>query len=342
MKKRVLVTGGTGFIGSHTVVELIDSGFEPLILDNLENSDKRVLDGIEEITGYRAAFYQVDLRDHKELKKFFRENGRIDAVIHFAAYKAVGESVEQPLKYYSNNIASLVNLLEAMQNDNIKHLVFSSSCTLYGEPDSLPVDENSPVKRPTSPYGNTKKISEEILEEVAAAFDLHCITLRYFNPVGAHHSGRIGELPIGVPNNLVPFITQAAAGLHKEVVVHGGDYPTPDGTCIRDFIHVVDLARAHIIALQRLLDGKNQSSPEVFNLGTGRGYSVLEVIKSFERATGQKLNYRIGPRRPGDVMQIYSDTKKANDVLGWEAKEDLDSMMITAWNWQKNIPKYFY
>jgi UDP-glucose 4-epimerase len=341
MKKRILVTGGTGFIGSHTVVELINSGYEPLVLDNLENSDPRVLGGIADITGTKPAFFQLDLRDKNAVKNFFDANLPIHAVIHFAAYKAVGESVAEPLKYYDNNISSLVHLLEEMQAHDIKPFVFSSSCTLYGEPDSLPVDENSPVKRPTSPYGNTKKVSEEILEEAAPATGLQSITLRYFNPVGAHHSGRLGELPIGVPNNLVPFITQTAAGLHKEVVVHGGDYPTPDGSCIRDYIHVVDLAKAHVIALERLLANKNLSSPEVFNLGTGRGHSVLEVIQAFERSTGQKLRYRIGPRRPGDVIQIYSDTKKANEVLGWFAKEDLDSMMRTAWNWQLNIPKYF-
>lgn len=341
MKKRILVTGGTGFIGSHTVVELIQAGYETVILDNLENSYAGIVGGIAEITGARPAFFQADLRDHKAVKAFFDEAGPINAVIHFAAYKAVGESVAEPLKYYDNNISSHVHLLQEMLAHGIEFLVFSSSCSVYGEPDHPMVSESSPIKRPVSPYGNTKKICEEILQEVAAISDLQSISLRYFNPAGAHESGRIGELPIGKPNNLVPILAQVAAGVQKEVVVFGNDYPTKDGSCVRDYIHVVDVAKAHVLALGRVLAGKNLSSPEVFNLGAGEGYTVLEIIKAFEQATGQKINYRIGPRRTGDVAAVYSDSKKANEVLGWKVEEDLDSIMRSAWKWQQNVGRYF-
>lgn len=336
MIARILVTGGTGFIGSHTVVELQQKGYEVVIIDDLSNSSADVLDSIEQITGIRPGFEHFDLCDRNKLKDFFAKNSDIKAVIHFAAKKAVGESVEKPLAYYRNNLLSFLNLLECMLENNVKHFVFSSSCTVYGEPDYLPVDENAQIKKAESPYGNTKQICEEILEETIAANNenLEGIALRYFNPIGAHESGLIGELPLGVPNNLVPFITQTAIGKRDKLKVFGDDYETPDGTCIRDYIHVVDLAKAHVVALERMLNLRIQAPFEVFNLGTGNGYSVLEVVKTFEKVSGQKLNYEIAPRRDGDITQVYADTSFANHELGWKAERGLEQMLETAWKWE--------
>ncbi len=338
MKKKVLITGGTGFIGSHTAVEFINEGYEVLIIDNLSNSQIEVLDGIEKITGTKSAFANFDLADKQKTENFFKKHKNIDAIIHFAAYKAVGESVEQPLKYYQNNLVSLMNLLEMMDKSHSTSFVFSSSCTVYGEPDELPVKESTPVKPAISPYGNTKQIAEEIIRDyMNVKPNLKSIALRYFNPVGAHESAEIGELPIGVPANLVPFITQTAIGIRKQLSVFGHDYNTPDGTAIRDYIHVVDLAKAHVVATERLLNNKNKKNYEIFNIGTGKGFSVLEVIKSFEKVSGQKLNYKIVERRAGDVEQVYADTTFANQELGWKAEKSLDEMMLSAWNWEKKL-----
>lgn len=341
MAKRILVTGGTGFIGSHTAVELQKAGYEVVIIDNLNNSFKEVLNGIEKITGTKPEFEQIDLTDKKRLSDFFKKQKKFNGVIHFAAHKAVGESVQEPLKYYYNNLVSLTNLLEVMLETGTQNFVFSSSSTVYGQPDHLPVTESSPVQQPESPYGNTKKISEEVIEDTVKAKGLKAVALRYFNPIGAHASGNIGELPLGIPNNLIPYITQTAIGKREVLTVHGDDYPTPDGTCIRDYIHVVDLAKAHVKALARMEEGRNKNNFEVFNVGTGRGYSVMEVIKAFEAASGKKLNYKIGPRRAGDVIQIYADTSLANKELNWHAEEGLHSMVSSAWNWQLNIEKLF-
>ncbi len=336
IKNLVLVTGGTGYIGSHTVVELMDAGYNVLIVDNLSNSKIEVLDGIEKITGRRPFFEEIDLTRTKRVNTLFDTYPEIGAVIHFAAYKAVGESVEFPLKYYYNNITSLINLLENMIRRSLAPMVFSSSCTVYGEPDELPVTEQAPVKKANSPYGNTKQISEEILRDTVHVHDfLKIISLRYFNPIGAHPSALIGELPLGVPNNLVPFITQTALGLRKEMRVFGDDYNTPDGSAVRDYINVVDLARAHVVAIRRLLENKNKNPYEVFNLGTGKGNSVLEVIRTFEKATGVKVNYKIAPRRAGDVEQVFADTTFANTELGWEAEKGLEETLLSAWNWEK-------
>lgn len=331
------MTGGTGYIGSHTVVELQNSGYEVLIIDNLSNSDSGVVDNIEKITGIRPAFEKTDLCDDKELDKYFSKNKNIDAVIHFAAFKAVGESVNFPLKYYRNNVTGMINLLDSMLRNDISKIVYSSSCTVYGEADSLPVTEESPVKKAESPYGFTKQIGEQMLFDTSKISEMKSVILRYFNPTGAHDSSLIGELPIGIPNNLVPYITQTAAGEREILTVNGNDYDTPDGTNIRDYIHVVDLAKAHLAALSRLLENKTDTKAEVFNLGTGNGNSVMEVINAFEKVASMKLNYKIGPRREGDVVRIYSDTKKANEILGWKALRDLDNMMLTSWNWQKAI-----
>lgn len=340
MTNQVLVTGGMGYIGSHTVVELIASGYEPVIVDDLSNSEIRMLDGIQKITGVRPPFEQFNLTDKKALQELFKKYPDIRSVIHFAASKAVGESVEKPLLYYGNNLISLINLLECMKEFNAPYMVFSSSCTVYGQPDQLPVTEAAPVRKPESPYGNTKKISEEIIQDtVKAAESIQAISLRYFNPIGAHESAHIGELPLGVPNNLVPFITQTAAGIRERLRVFGNDYDTPDGSAVRDYIHVVDLAKAHIVALNRLVESRNKSNYEFFNLGTGRGYSVLEVIKSFEKVTGVKINYDIVDRRPGDVEKIWADTKFANEELGWKAEKSLDEMMLSSWNWQQALDK---
>lgn len=337
MKGTILVTGGTGYIGSHTAVELINEEYEVVIIDDLSNSYIDVLENIKKITGIKPAFYQIDLRDLAETRKVF-EKHNFSGIIHFAAKKAVGESVEKPLLYYDVNLNSTITLLKLMDEFRVRDFVFSSSCTVYGQPEKLPVTEESPIVPAESPYGNTKQICEEILRD-------HCnintstqvISLRYFNPVGAHESALIGELPIGLPNNLVPFITQTAAGIRDELKVFGANYNTPDGSAIRDYIHVVDLAKAHIIALERLLGGTSKDNFEYFNLGTGKGSTVLEVIEAFERSTGQKLNYKITDRRPGDVEKIYADTKKANKELGWTAKLDLDTMMSSAWKWQENL-----
>jgi UDP-glucose 4-epimerase len=338
MKKRILVTGGTGFIGSHTVVELINNGYEAIIIDNLYNSQLSVLDGIEKITGIRPAFENFDLGEFDKLQHCCRKYPDIEAIIHFAAYKAVGESVEKPLAYYGNNLVSMINILRAMNEFNIPSLVFSSSCTVYGQPDTLPVTEHSDIKPANSPYGNTKQISEEIIRDtVAANSALKAIALRYFNPVGAHPSAFIGELPLGTPQNLVPYITQTAIGLRDVLRVFGNDYDTPDGTGIRDYINVVDLAKAHVISINRLVGGKNKKPYEVFNLGTGMGLSVLQVIHSFERATGQKVNYEFQPRRSGDISSVYADTSLANNELGWKAEASIDETLLSAWNWEKRI-----
>jgi len=335
---KVLVTGGTGYIGSHTAVELINEGFEVVIVDNLSNSKIDSLDGIEKITGVRPAFEQIDLCDKDKTETMLKKYAGIDAIIHFAAYKAVGESVAQPLKYYHNNLVSLINLLELMQQYSIRDLVFSSSCTVYGQPEKLPVTEDAPVQAATSPYGNTKQISEEIIRDtVAASGKIKSIALRYFNPIGAHASALIGELPVGVPNNLVPFITQTAIGIREQLSVFGNDYNTPDGSCLRDYIHVVDLAKAHVVAVRRLLENRNRSNFEMYNLGTGKGVSVLELVHVFEKVSGVKLNYKIVGRRPGDTEQIWADTTYANNELGWKAKSTVEETLKSAWEWEKSL-----
>jgi UDP-glucose 4-epimerase len=338
MQKRILVTGGTGFIGSHTVVELMNSGYEAIIIDNLYNSQVSVLDGIEGITGKRPAFENFDLMDFDKLQVCCRKYPGIEAIIHFAAFKAVGESVEKPLEYYGNNLFSMINILRAMNEFKIPSLVFSSSCTVYGQPDALPVTENSAIKPANSPYGNTKQISEEIIRDTVASNSASkAISLRYFNPVGAHPSALIGELPLGTPQNLVPYITQTVIGLRDVLRVFGNDYDTPDGTGIRDYIYVVDLAKAHVVAINRLIGNKNKKPYEVFNLGTGKGLSVLEVIHSFEKATGQKVNYAFQPRRTGDISSVYADTSLANNELGWKAEATIEETLLSAWNWEKRI-----
>ncbi len=333
--QKILVTGGTGYIGSHTVVELISAGYEPIIVDNLSNSSSKILDQIAEITGVKPTFFNLDLCDEQAVKDFFATHA-IQNIIHFAAYKAVGESVAEPLKYYRNNLFSLVNLLNYC-GDNHVNFVFSSSCTVYGQPDVLPVTEDAAVKPAQSPYGNTKQIAEEILEETAAVKkNLKVSSLRYFNPVGAHASAKIGELPMGVPQNLVPFITQTASGKREKLTVFGTDYATADGSCVRDYIHVVDLAKAHVAAL-KALQKESAANYEVFNIGTGKGSTVLEVIKTFEAVSGQKLNYEVGPRRPGDVEQVYGDVRKAQSQLGWKAELGLPDMMRSAWAWEQYL-----
>lgn len=336
-KKKILVTGGTGYIGSHTVVELINAGYEPVIADNLSNSTIRILDQIEKITGIKPEFHNLDLSDEQATLRFIGEQPELEGLIHFAAFKAVGESVENPLKYYRNNLFSTINLLTGFSGKKVK-FVFSSSCTVYGQPDQLPVTEAAPVKKAESPYGNTKQITEEILQETAAVEPhMKVISLRYFNPVGAHESGLIGELPIGVPQNLVPFITQSAIGKRGPITVYGDDYGTPDGSCIRDYIHVVDLAKAHVAALGYMDRPESESRYEVFNIGTGRGTSVLEVIKAFEKSTGVRLDYRIGDRRPGDIEKVYGDVTRAETRLGWKAALGIDEMMSSAWKWEQYI-----
>jgi UDP-glucose 4-epimerase len=338
MKDLIIVTGGTGYIGSHTAVELMEAGYDVLIIDNLSNSHIGVLEGIGKITGRRPYFQELDICDKDGLDKCFRDHPGIQAVIHFAAHKAVGESVEKPLMYYENNILSLINLLNVMQVHGTEHFVFSSSCTVYGQPEQLPVTEESPIKKANSPYGNTKQIAEEILEDTIHAGDpIQAISLRYFNPIGAHPSALIGELPLGVPDNLVPFITQTAIGIREELRVFGDDYNTADGSAIRDYINVVDLARAHVVSIKRLLNGENESAYEVFNLGTGSGLSVFEVINAFIEATGVDLKYKVVGRREGDIEQIYADTSRANRVLGWKAETPLVETMRSAWEWEKYI-----
>jgi UDP-glucose 4-epimerase len=338
MKKKILVTGGTGYIGSHTAVELIGDGFEVVIIDNLHNSEADVVDRIHQITGVKPHLEIFDICNKESLDSFFTANKDISAVIHFAAYKAVGESVRKPLEYYQNNLGSLINLLGAMKEAGIPGLVFSSSCTVYGQPEELPVNEQSPLQPAESPYGNTKQIGEQIIRDTTRAVStIKAIALRYFNPIGAHPSALIGELPRGVPENLVPYITQTAYGLRDELKVFGDDFNTPDGYCIRDYLHVVDLAKAHVVAVKRLIEGKNKSDFEMFNLGTGIGVSVLEAIKSFERATGVKVNYKVTDRRPGDIEKIWADPSLANRELGWKTLSSLDEAMLTAWNWEKKI-----
>ncbi|MCH5218742.1 MAG: UDP-glucose 4-epimerase GalE [Muribaculaceae bacterium] len=340
MKTKILVTGGTGYIGSHTVVELQQSGYDVVIIDNLSNSNREVLDGIEKITGIRPEFVEGDCTDIDTLRKLFTDHPGIKGIINFAASKAVGESVQKPLLYYRNNLMTLVNLLDLMPQFGVEGIVFSSSCTVYGEPDVNPIDESAPIKPATSPYGNTKQICEEIITDyIFAGAPIKSIILRYFNPVGAHPSAYIGELPNGVPNNLVPFLTQTAAGIREKLTVFGTDYDTPDGSCIRDFIDVVDLAKAHVVAMKRMLDRNDTDNIEIFNLGTGRGLSVLELIASFERATGVKVPYVIGERRAGDIEKIWAEPTKANTVLGWKAETDIDDTMRNAWRWQCKLPK---
>lgn len=335
---KILVTGGLGFIGSHVVVELQNEGFEVVIIDNLSNSSENVLDGIVAITDVQPIFEKLDLREKGAVQGFFKRHNDVAGVIHFAASKAVGESVELPLLYYENNINSLIYLLQELQKKNGAHFIFSSSCTVYGQADSLPITEEAPIKPAESPYGNTKQIGEEIISDTCKVVsNLNAIALRYFNPIGAHPSANIGELPIGVPQNLVPFITQTAIGLREELSVFGDDYPTNDGTCIRDYIHVVDLAKAHVAALKRLIDGKNKMNYEVFNVGTGKGSSVLEVINAFEKVSEQKLNYKIVGRRAGDVIAAYANTEKANNELGWQSESTLEEALLSAWNWEKKI-----
>jgi UDP-glucose 4-epimerase len=336
---KILVTGGTGYIGSHTVVELQNRGIEVVIIDNLSNSDISVVDAIEKITGIKPHLEILDLTDRSKTLDFIRFNNDLDGVIHFAAAKAVGESVEKPLFYYFNNLLSLINVMDGMIENGIRNFVFSSSCTVYGQPDKLPVSEKSPVKKAESPYGNTKQVAEEIILDATKVTALKAIALRYFNPIGAHESALIGELPIGVPNNLVPFITQAGIGLREQLKVFGDDYSTPDGTAIRDYIHVVDLAKAHVLAISRMTENHMKRDFEVFNLGTGNGYSVMEVIKSFEKISGLKLNYKIVDRREGDVEQVWADPTFSNQELGWKAEKNLDEMMLSAWNWEKNFRK---
>lgn len=338
MKQKILVTGGTGYIGSHTVVELIEEGFEAIIIDNLYNSEAEVVDRIHQITGVKPVLEVFDLCDREKVDSFFNRNKDLSAVIHFAAYKAVGESVNKPLEYYRNNLLALMNLLEAMKKRGAGSFVFSSSCTVYGQPEKLPVTEDAPLQPPASPYGNTKQVGEAIIRDtVFSDKNINAISLRYFNPIGAHPSALIGELPRGVPENLVPYITQTAYGLRDELRVFGNDYDTPDGSCIRDYLHVVDLAKAHVTAVKRLIGRKNKRNYEVFNLGTGKGVSVLEAIKSFERISGVKVNYKITGRRPGDIEKIWADPSFANKELGWKTKSSLDEAMKTAWDWEKKI-----
>ena len=340
MAQKILVTGGTGYIGSHTAVELIEAGYEVVIIDNLSNSNIEVLDGIEAITGVRPVFFKGDCNNIEDLRRLFTENPGIEGIINFAASKAVGESVQKPLLYYRNNLATLINLLDLMPGFGVKGIVFSSSCTVYGEPDKNPIDETAPIKPATSPYGNTKQISEEIITDyIASGAPVKSIILRYFNPIGAHPSGKIGELPIGVPGNLVPYMTQAAAGIRPMLTVFGDYYNTPDGSCIRDYIDVVDLAKAHVIAMRRMLDRNDTDAIEIFNLGTGCGVSVLELIAAFKKATGVDIPYKIGPRRAGDIEKIWADPKKANEVLGWKAEVPIDRTMKNAWQWQCSLPK---
>ncbi|MCK9160062.1 MAG: UDP-glucose 4-epimerase GalE [Bacteroidaceae bacterium] len=340
MKGKILVTGGTGFIGSHTVVELQKAGHEVVIVDNLSNSSADVVDNIEKVSGIRPAFEKLDCTNLDAMKGLFEKHKGINAIIHFAASKAVGESVEKPLLYYRNNIVSLINLLELMPKYAVEGIVFSSSCTVYGQPDKLPVTEEAPIKKAESPYGNTKQINEEIIRDtVASGSPIKSILLRYFNPIGAHPSALLGELPLGVPCNLIPYLTQTALGLRKILNVFGGDYNTPDGSCIRDYINVVDLAKAHVFAIARIFENKQKEKVEVFNIGTGQGLSVLELIHTFEKATGVKLNYKIVDRRPGDIEQVWADPSKANNELGWKAETTIEDTLRSAWNWQKELRK---
>ena len=337
MAKRVLVTGGTGYIGSHTTVELLEAGYEVVIVDNLSNSERFVLKGIKKITGREVPFHKVDCRSLASLRRVFTRYG-FDAVIHFAASKAVGESVEQPLLYYQNNLTSLMNILQLMRENKVPNLVFSSSCTVYGQAEKLPVSEQTPRREATSPYGNTKHMCEDIIRDSVAAYpEIRSVALRYFNPIGAHPSAEIGELPRGVPNNLIPFVTQTAAGIRPVLSVFGDDYDTPDGSCIRDYINVVDLAKAHVVAVDRMTGGRMKDRYEIFNIGTGRGVSTLEVVRSFEKVNHLKLNYKIVGRRAGDIEAVWADPSFANEELGWKAEKSLDETLQSAWNWQKHL-----
>lgn len=338
MKKRILVTGGTGYIGSHTVVELQNNGYEVIIIDNLSNSSAEVVDNIEKVSGIRPIFEKLDCLDYEGLDALFTKYQGVEAIIHFAASKAVGESVEKPLLYYRNNIVSLINLLELMPKHGVKGIVFSSSCTVYGEPDELPVTEKAPIKKATSPYGNTKQINEEIIQDtITSGAPINAILLRYFNPIGAHSTALLGEFPNGVPQNLIPYLTQTAMGIREKLSVFGSDYNTPDGSCIRDFINVVDLAKAHVIAIDRILNNKQKDKVETFNIGTGRGLSVLELIDLFEKATGVKLNYQIVGRRAGDIEKVWANPDYANNELGWKAEETIEDTLRSAWNWQLKL-----
>ncbi len=337
MKETILVTGGTGFIGSHTTVELQNAGYDVVIVDNLSNSRADVIDGIEKITGIRPAFEEVDLRDYDATEAVFKKYPKISGIIHFAASKAVGESVQKPLLYYRNNIVSLINLLELMPKYDVKGIIFSSSCTVYGQPsqENLPVTENAPIQKAMSPYGNTKQINEEIIQDtVASGSPIKAILLRYFNPIGSHPSAIIGEMPNGVPQNLIPFLTQTAIGIREKLSVFGDDYDTPDGSCIRDYIYVVDLAKAHVCAMTRIMEDKIEEPVEVYNIGTGKGTSVLELIHGFEKATGVKLNNQIVGRRAGDIEKVWGNVDKANRVLGWKADTPLEDVLASAWKWQ--------
>ena len=339
MKQTILVTGGTGFIGSHTTVELQEAGYDVVIVDNLSNSKIEVLDGIEKITGIRPAFEEVNLEDKEATERVFQKYPNIEGIIHFAASKAVGESVEKPLMYYRNNVVSLINLLEMMPKYNVKGIIFSSSCTVYGQPkpENLPVTEDAPHQKATSPYGNTKEINEQIIYDyIHSGAPIKSIVLRYFNPIGAHPTAHIGELPNGVPNNLIPYVTQTAMGIRKQLTIFGNDYSTEDGTCIRDYIYVVDLAKAHVAAMARVLD-KETDKIEYFNIGTGSGNSTLEIVTTFEKATGVKVNWKFGPRREGDIEKIWGDCTKANTVLGWKADTPLEDVLASAWKWQQKL-----
>lgn len=340
MKETILVTGGTGFIGSHTVVELQQAGYNVIIIDNLSNSKADVVDGIEKITGIRPAFENVDCCDMKSMENVFNKYNSIKGIIHFAASKAVGESVQKPLLYYRNNILSLINILELMSQHGVKGIIFSSSCTVYGQPspENLPVTENAPIQKALSPYGNTKQINEEIIQDyIHSGAPIKSVILRYFNPIGAHPTAHIGELPNGVPMNLIPFVTQTAIGIRKQLKIFGNDYNTPDGTCIRDYIYVVDLAKAHVKAMERILEDKGTDSVEIFNIGTGRGVSTLEVVEGFEKATGVKVNWEYAPRREGDIEKVWADPAKANNVLGWKAETSLEDTLRSAWKWQVKL-----
>ncbi len=338
MSKQILVTGGTGYIGSHTVVELQNSGFDVVIVDDLSNSQIEVLDNIEKITGIRPAFEKFDLSDSVLTDQFFQKYTKVEAIIHFAAFKAVGESVQKPLEYYRNNLNSLMNLLAGMKKYGVEHMVFSSSCTVYGQPDVLPVTEKTPRKPAESPYGNTKAICEDIMRDFCKVNEAtNCIALRYFNPIGAHESGLIGEFPVGVPNNLVPFITQTAAGLRDELSIFGDDYDTPDGTAVRDYINVVDLSKAHVVAINRLLESKQKSNYEFFNVGTGEGYSVMQLVKAFIEVNKVDLKYKVAPRRGGDIEKIWADTSYGNAELGWKSEKSLEETLASAWKWEKNV-----
>lgn len=340
MKQTILVTGGTGFIGSHTVVELQQAGYKVVIVDNLSNSKADVVDGIEKITGVRPAFEQVDCCDLAAMDAVFAKYGDIKGIIHFAASKAVGESVQKPLMYYRNNITSLLNILELMPKYGVKGIIFSSSCTVYGQPspEHLPVTEDAPIQKALSPYGNTKQVNEEIIQDyIHSGAPIKSVILRYFNPIGAHPTAYIGELPNGVPMNLIPFVTQTAIGIRKQLKIFGNDYSTPDGTCIRDYIYVVDLAKAHVKAMERVLDKEGTDAVEIFNIGTGRGVSTLEVVEGFEKATGVKVNWEYAPRREGDIEKVWADPTKANTVLGWKAETSLEDTLRSAWKWQVKL-----